>query len=382
MNFTLSEEQTILRDAIIKFAQGELNDDIQDRDRQHKFSRDLWEKCAAMGLQGLPVPAEYGGSGVDPLTAAIALEALGYGCQDSGLNFSICAHLLACVVPIWRHGTEAQKSRLLPGLCDGSHIAVNAMTETETGSDSFAMNTTATPCDGGYKVNGTKTFCSNGPIADVAIVYAVTDKEKGYYGGVSAFIVHKGTPGFTPGQQFDKMGLRTSPIGELIFDDVFVPEEDIIGGVGGGSVIFTESMDWERALLVACHVGTMERLVESSVAHARSRKQYGQTIGKFQAVSHRIADMKVRLQASKLLTYYAASNLGVTREVGRDAAIAKLFTSESLIQTTHDTVQIMGGYGFMTESNVERSLRDAVAGTIYSGTSEVQRNIIARWLRL
>ena len=205
---------------------------------------------------------------------------------------------------------------------------------------------------------------------------------KGYYGGVTAFIVRKGTPGFEPGQQFDKMGLRTSPIGELVFDDVFVTHEAVLGGVGGGSVIFTQSMDWERALLVACHVGTMERLLEGSIEYARTRKQYGQIIGKFQAISHRIADMKVRIQAARLLTYYAASGLDVSREVGRDAAIAKLYTSEALIKTAHDAVHIMGGYGFMTEYGIERTLRDAVASTIYSGTSEVQRNIIARWLRL
>ena len=249
MNFDLSEEQNILRDSIVRFAQGELNGDIQNRDRQHEFRRDLWEKCASLGLQGLPVPEEYGGSGVDPLTTAVALEALGYGCKDSGLNFSICAHLLACVIPVWKHGTQEQKKQFLPGLCDGSLIAVNAMTEAETGSDSFSMRTTATPCDGGYRISGAKTFCSNGPIADVAIVYAITDKEKGYYGGVSAFIVEKGTPGFEPGQRFEKMGLRTSPISELVFDDVFVPEDAVLGGLGGGSVIFTESMDWERALL-------------------------------------------------------------------------------------------------------------------------------------
>jgi len=382
MDFSFSAEQRILRDSIIQFAQKELNEDIQERDRQHQFSRPLWEKCAAMGLQGLPVPSDYGGSGFDALTTAIALEALGYGCQDSGLNFSICAHLLACVIPVWKHGSEYQKREFLPRLCDGSLIAVNAMTETETGSDSFAMKTKATRCENGYRLTGAKTFCSNGPVADIAIVYAITDPDKGYYGGVSAFLVEKGTPGFETGQQFDKMGLRTSPIGELLFNDVFVPDEAVLGGIGGGSVIFTESMDWERACLVACHVGTMERLLEGAIDHARSRKQYGQIIGKFQAISHRIADMKVRLQASRLLTYYAASSLGVSREAGRDAAIAKLFTSEALIQTTHDAVQIMGGYGFMTESGVERSLRDAVASTIYSGTSEVQRNIIARWLRL
>ena len=382
MDFSYSEDQNILRDSIINFARSELNEGILERDRNHQFDRTLWEKCAKMGLTGLVAPTQYGGAGVDPVTATVALEALGYGCQDSGLNFSICAHLLACVVPLWKHGSESQKIKYLPSLCDGTKIAVNAMTETETGSDSFAMKTTATPCEGGYRITGSKTYCSNGPVADLAIVYAITDPEKGYYGGVTAFLVSRKTPGFESGQQFDKMGLRTSPIGELIFDDVFVPEDDILGGVGGGTLIFTESMDWERALLVACHVGTMERLIETAVEHARTRKQYGQIIGKFQAISHKIANMKVRLQAARLLTYYAASGLDNRSEVGMDAAIAKLYTSEALTETTHDAVQVLGGYGFMTESGIERSLRDAVGSTIYSGTSEVQRNIIARWLRL
>jgi hypothetical protein len=243
MDFSLSEEQRILRDSIIRFSEAELNQDVQLRDQSHFFDRELWQKCASMGLQGLPVDSEYGGSAVDPITTAVALEALGYGCHDSGLNFSICAYLLACVIPIWKHGSEQQKKEFLPRLCDGSWIAVNAMTETETGSDSFSMKSRANKCDGGFILNGTKTFCSNGPIADVALVYAMTDAEKGYHGGVSAFLVTRDSPGFDPGQRFEKMGLRTSPIGELVFNDVFVPEQHVLGGIGGGSTLFTESMD-------------------------------------------------------------------------------------------------------------------------------------------
>jgi alkylation response protein AidB-like acyl-CoA dehydrogenase len=382
MDFSLSEEQRILRDSIIQFARAELNHDIQLRDHEHRFDRELWQKCASLGLQGLPVGEQYGGSSADPITTAVALEALGYACHDSGLNFSICAHLLACVIPIWKHGTEQQQAEFLPRLCDGRWIAVNAMTETETGSDSFAMRTRATACDGGWTINGTKTFCSNGPVADVAVVYASTDADKGFHGGVTVFLVTRDSDGFSPGQRFEKMGLRTSPISELLFDNVFVPQDRVLGAVGGGAPIFTESMDWERALLVACHVGTMQRLLETAIEHARSRRQYGQIIGKFQAISHRIADIKVRLDAARLLTYYAAAQLGNTWSAGRDAAIAKLFTSEALVQTAHDVVQVLGGYGFMAEYHVERAVRDATASTIYSGTSEIQRNIIARWLGL
>ncbi len=382
MNFSLTEDQERMREAIVRFAHAELNEGIRERDREHRFERALWTKCAEMGLLGLPVPEDYGGGGTDALSTAVALEALGYACHDSGLNFSVCAHLLACVIPIWKHGTPEQKRRYLPGLCDGTLIAANAMTETESGSDSFAMRTRAIACDGGFKITGTKTFCSNAPIADVAIVYAVTDEAKGYYGGISAFIVEKDAPGLEKGQVFEKMGLRTSSIGELVLNDVFVPDENVLGRPGGGSVIFVQSMDWERACLVACHVGTMERLLEHSIEYARTRRQHGQIIGKFQAVSHRLADMKIRLEAARLLTYRAAAQLEGSTQGSLHAAITKTFTSEALVQTALDAVHLFGGNGYMAEYDVERALRDSVASTIYSGTSEVQRNIIARWLGL
>jgi alkylation response protein AidB-like acyl-CoA dehydrogenase len=382
MDFDLSEDQRILRDQIIRFAQGELNDGVIERDREHEFPHDLWLKCGDMGLQGLPVPEDYGGSGLDPLSTALALEALGYGCTDGGLVFSVCAHLLACVVPVWRHASEAQRKRYLPDLCSGRLIAVNAMTEPGSGSDAFNMRTRAEPNAGGFLINGTKTFSSNGPVADVALVYAMTDPDKGYHGGVSAFLVEKDTPGFELGQTFEKMGLHTCPIGELVFDDVQVPEDAVVGRVGAGSIMFTDSMEWERICLVACHVGTMQRLLEQAVDYARTRESFGELIGKFQAVSHRIADMKVRLEAARLMTYRAASRLGRARDIGLDASMTKLFVSEALVRTAMDTVQLLGGYGFMVEYGAERALRDAIAGTIYSGTSEMQRGIIARWLGL
>jgi hypothetical protein len=382
MDFSLNDEQRMLRDTIVRFATNELNDGVQERDRDQTFSYDLWRKCGEMRLQGLPVPEEHGGSGLDPLSTAIALEALGYGCQDGGLVFSLCAHVLSCVVPIWKYGSDTQKARYLPGLCNGSLIGVHAMSEPGSGSDAFAMSTKAVAVDGGFRINGTKMFISNGPIADVVIVFAVTNPAKGYYGGVTGFLVEKGSPGFCPSQKFEKMGLRTSPLGELVFEDVFVREDAILGGLGGGSTVFTHAMDWERTCLFASHLGAMERLLETSVRYATTRKQFGQTIGKFEAVSHKIADMKVQLEAARLLVYKAASLLDKTKTVSLDAAIAKLFVSESLLKAALETVQIHGGYGYMVDYDVERTLRDSVASTIYSGTSEMQRNIIARWLGL
>lgn len=382
MDLALSAEDAELRDRIVRFAQKELSTGAIDRDKAHQFPRDLWDKSGRMGLTGLPVPEAYGGSGMAPLSCAVALEALGYGCTDGGLAFSICAHLLACVVPIWKHGDEAMKRRYLPDLCTGKLIAVNAMTEAQTGSDPFSMATHAERHGDGYRLNGSKMFCSNGPVADLAVVYAVTDKSKGYHGGVTAFLVPSDAPGFRVGQVFEKMGLRTSPISELLLDNVVIPSQNIIGRLGGGGPIFAESMDWERALLGACHLGSMQRLLEGAIRHSRTRKQFGQLISKNQAVSHKIADMKVRLEAARWLLYRAAASLDVSREAGLHAAIAKLFVSEAFVESARDGIQLMGGYGYMVESEVERTMRDALGGTIYSGTSEMQRNIIARWLGL
>jgi hypothetical protein len=382
MDFSLTEDQKALRKEIVRFAQRELNPGAEERDRRQEFPRGLWLKCGEMGLQGLPVPAEYGGLGLDPLSTAIALEALGYGCHDSGLVFSICAHLLACVVPVWKHGSETMKRSYLPGLCNGTLIAVNAMSEPGSGSDAFAMATRARPDGAGFRITGTKTFSSNGPVADVALVFAMTDPAKGFHGGVTAFLVDKRENGFAVGQTFEKMGLRTAPIGELVFEDVYVPAEAVVGGVGTGASHFVEAMDWERICLFATHVGAMERLLEKSVEYARTRRQFGQPIGKFQAVSHRIADMKVQLEAARLLVYRSAWSLDRKKNVSMDASITKLFVSESLVRTALGTVQVFGGYGFMAEYQVERALRDAIGSTLYSGTSEIQRNIIARWLGL
>lgn len=382
MDFTLTEEQRLLRDGVIRFAQGALNEHIAERDREQTFSRELWRECAKVGLQGLPVPEEYGGTGADALSCAVALEALGYGCRDGGLVFSLCAHLLACVVPIWKHGSEQQKRRYLTGLCDGRLVGAHAITEPGSGSDSFAMRTRAERAGPGWRINGSKTFISNGPEADIALVFAVTDSDKGFHGGVTAFLVDRSTPGFMPGRKLEKMGLRTSPVGELAFQDMHVAEDAVLGDVGGGSAVFSTAMDWERVLLVASHLGTMERLLEVCIAYARTRTQFGQQIGKFQAVAHKIADMKVQLEAARLLTYRSAWRLDHARNASLDASITKLFASESLLKTALDAVHIHGGYGYMVDYEVERALRDAVAGTIYSGTSEMQRNIIARWLGL
>lgn len=382
MDFALTEEQRLLQDSVIRFAQGALNEKLIERDQTQQFSRALWKECAKVGLLGLPVPEEHGGTGLDALSCALALDAFGYGCRDGGLVFSVCAHLLACVVPVWKHGSAVQKSRYLEKLCDGTLIGSHAITEPGSGSDTFSMRSRAESVPGGWKINGSKTFISNAPVADVAIVFAVTDAGKGFHGGLTAFLVEIGTPGLTVGNKMEKLGLRTSPVGEMAFDDMLVSDEAVLGAVGGGAAVFATAMDWERALLVASHLGAMQRLLETSVTHARMRNQFGQPIGKFQAVAHKIADMKVELEAGRLLTYRAAWRLDHARNASLDASMAKLFVSEALLRSALESVHVQGGYGFMVESEVERTLRDAVGGTIYSGTSEMQRNIIARWVGL
>lgn len=381
MSFEPTDEQRLLRDEIARFARTELSPGARERDRAGEFPRELWERSAGMGLLGLPVPEEYGGAGLDGPSTAIAMEALGYGCEDGGFAFALGAHLLACVVPIWSHGTEEQRRRWLPGLIDGSRIAANAMTEPGSGSDAFSMETRAVPDGDGFRITGSKTFCSNGPVADVALVYAATDPERGYHGGVTAFVVETSAPGVSRGQRFEKMGLRSATIGELVFEEARVPAEAAIGGIGGGATVFNASMEWERTCLAAWHVGTMERLLERAVAHARERTAFGGPIARFQAVSHRLADAEVRLQAARLLVGRAAARLG-RRDAAPAASAAKLFASEALVESALDAVRVLGGYGFMVDHDVERALRDGVGGLLYSGTNEVQRNVIARWLGL
>lgn len=382
MDFTLTPDQETLKRTIVKFAREQLNDGMIARDREQAFSRERWLACGALGLPGLPVPEALGGSGLDPLSTAIALDAFGYGCTDNGLVFSLSAHLMSCVVPLWKFGSAAQQAAYLPGLCDGTRIGVHAMTEPGSGSDSFSMQTRAVRDGDGWRINGTKTFISNGPEADVIIVFAVTDAAKGFHGGVTAFLLEKGTPGFTASRKIEKMGLRTSPFGELAFDEVWVPDSAIVGQFGGGAQIFIHAMDWERICLFAAHVGQMERILERGVQYARTRQQFGKAISKFQGVSHKLADFKVQLECARLLTYRAATKLEKTRGVAFDAAMVKLFVSESLVKGALDVLQVFAGYGYATEYEIEREVRDAIGSRIYSGTSDMQRNTIAAWMGL
>jgi alkylation response protein AidB-like acyl-CoA dehydrogenase len=381
MDFSFDADQLAFRDSVIRFAKNELADDVIKRDRTGDFNTAAFKKCAEFGIQGLPIPTQYGGSGADPLTVVIAMEALGYGCLDNGLLFSINAQMWSFELPLLEFGTEPQKLKYLPPLCRGDMVAVHAMTEPDSGSDAFSLRSRAVRRDGGYVLNGTKMFITNAPIADAILVFATVDRQKGMQ-GISAFIVDRGTPGLNTTHHLDKMGLRTSPMAEVVLEDCEVPEENRLGPEGAGVGIFNCSMEWERGAILASYLGTMQRQVETCLKYARERKQFGKSIGRFQAVAHRIANMKVRLEAARWLVYRVAWLKQQGKSAVLDAAIAKLAASESLIQTCLDAIQIHGGYGYMTEFGVERDLRDSISGTIYSGTSEIQRNIIAAMLGL
>jgi alkylation response protein AidB-like acyl-CoA dehydrogenase len=381
MDFALSDEQRELTEAALAFASRELNDDLAKRDDAGEFPRDAWRACATFGIQGLPIPAEFGGAGSDPLTTALVMEALGYGCRDNGLLFSLNAQMWSVQLPLVIFGTPQQQRAYLPGMVGGSIIGGHAMTEPDSGSDALRMRTRAERRGDHYLLNGTKHYITNAPVADVFVVYAALSDAPGL-AGLSAFLVDAGTPGLRVSGSFEKMGLRTSPMGEVALTDCLVPAGSRLGPEGAGMAIFNSSMEWERSCLFASAVGAMRRQLDACVRYARTREQFGQAIGKFQGVAGKLADMYVRLEAARLLIYRVAWLKQQGRSAPAEAAAAKLFTSEAWVRSSEDAIQTHGGLGYMKEAGIERDLRDAVASTIYSGTSEIQRVLLARMLGL
>ncbi len=380
MDFDYTPEQTALKREVTTFARNELNADLLENDQTGTFSREKWKKAAHFGLHGLPMPEAYGGSDRDLLTTVCAMEGLGYGCRDNGLIFSINAHMWSAQIPILRFGTDAQKAKYLPPLVNGDWIGVHAITEESSGSDAFNIKTTAKKrdSDGRYVLNGSKVFITNGPVADVIIVFATVDASRGTE-GVSAFLVDRNTPGLDQSHSFQKMGLRTSPMGQIFLDDCEVAEEQRLGPEGAGMAIFNSSMEHERACILAANIGTLQHQLEQCIQRARSWERFGKPIGKFQSVSNRIAEMAVRLETSRLLLYKAAWMIAQGRRASVESAMAKLHVSECLVQSSFDAVQIFGAYGYTADLGIERDLRDAVGGTIYSGTNDIQKLIIARY---
>ncbi|MYU21139.1 acyl-CoA dehydrogenase family protein [Streptomyces sp. SID8352] len=381
MDFALTEEQRLLAQTVETFATRELNQDLTERDAAGTFPAQAWRKCAGIGLTGLTVPEEYGGAGADAVTTMAAMEALGYGCRDNGLIFSLNAHLWAGTMPIVRYGTEQQRQHYLPQCCDGSLILAHAATEPGAGSDALSLTTTATRKGEGWLLNGSKTFVTNAPVAGALVVFAATDPAA-KFAGLSAFLVDANTPGLRVGRPIGTMGLRTAPIAEVFFEDCPVSPEGLLGAPGAGMALFNSTMQTERALILASAVGTLRRNLERCIDHARARRQYGRPIGAFQAVAHRLVEMKLRLETARLLLYRLGWLLDHGQPAELDVCLVKLHISEAFVQSGLDAITIHGGYGYTAEYEVERDLRDAIGSRLYSGTSDIQRNIAASLLGL
>jgi len=382
MDFSWSNEQQELYKKIIAYSQAKFNSPLPSQSDKTQSFLQNWKLCGDFGLLGLCVPEQYGGIGLDAVSTAYAIEAFGKGCHDGGLVFSVSAHLFACVMPILENSSNEIILSLIPKLCSGEWVGANAITETEAGSDVFALKTKAIRDGDFYILSGTKTYVTNGPIADLFLVYASTNPSHGHL-GVSAFIVKRDTPGLTLGKPFEKMGLDTSPIGPIYLDDCRVPASYLVGQEGAGANIFKNSMQWERACLFAGYLGLMQRQLDQAIDYAKSRRQFRKPIGKNQAISHRIVDMKLRLESARWLLYHACWQMDQAKhDVVMEVSLAKLAISEAAILSSLDIIQIYGGNGFMVENGIEAGLRNSIASKIFSGTSEIQRDIIASKLGL
>ena len=377
----LNPAQRERTDAVLRFARTRLSPGARQREADSLFDRKLWDECAEFGLCGLPIPETWGGSGLDAVDTMLVVETLGRACEDGGLVFSLCAHMFASAVPIWRSGATEIHQRYLRGIASGQLLCANATTEPEAGSDIHAMKATARRDGADYLLDGTKCFITNAPVADLLLIYAKTDPTAGFM-GISAFVVPRDTPGVRVVAEHGKTGLRTSPWGTVYLEECRVPEAARVGPEGAGAALFGESMIWERCCLFAYYVGAMERTLTSAVEHVRTRKQFGHRLAAFQSVQNRIVDMKLRLETSRLLLYRVGELHRQGKRCDDAVAMCKLWISEAAVQSGLDAVQIFGGMGVSMETGVDALLRDAIPARIFSGTSEMQRTIIARMLGL
>lgn len=383
MSADLTNEQEELLQAAIEFGRASLRQDSEmiRADRDAEFDAEGWKKCAEFGLFRMPVPAEFGGLGQGLPEVLAVMEGLGYATRDQGLLFSMNAHLWTNTIPILTYGNEKQKRKYLPPLSSGAWVGANASTEAEAGSDVFAMRTRAERRGDRYVLNGAKTFVTNAPVSDLIVTYATIDPALGAT-GITAFLVERNTPGVSIGHQDSKMGLRTSPLADVIFEDCEISVDQRLGREGRGVEVFECAMEWERGCILANYLGVMRRQIEQVIHHAQTRKQFGKPIGKYQSVANHIVDMKLRLETCRPLIYQIGRLKQLGRKAELEAALAKLHVSECFVKSSLDAIQIFGGYGYMTDQGIERDLRDAVGSTLYSGTSEIQRNIIAKLLGL
>jgi alkylation response protein AidB-like acyl-CoA dehydrogenase len=377
LDFSLSEEQQLLKKTVREFAEAEIGPHAREWDEKQEFPREVFTKLGELGLMGVVWPAEYGGSGMSTLDYAIVMEELAR--VDAGVALSIAAHNSLSSGHIFLAGSEEQKKKYLTPLARGEKVGCWGLTENSAGSDAGGTKTTAVRDGPHWVLNGSKTFITNGRVADTAVVMAVTDRARGNK-GISAFILERGMKGFRSGKKEDKLGVRSSDTSELIFEDCRVPAQNLLGQEGHGFVDTLKILDRGRIGIAAFSIGIAQASLEASMTYAQGRRQFGHAIADFQAIQFKIADMATKVSASRLLAWHAASLRDAGKEHKVESSMAKLFASEAAVEIALDAVQIHGGYGYLKDYPVERYLRDSKLGTIGEGTSEVQRLVIAREL--
>lgn len=368
MDFSLTKEQKELRDEVINFALSNLN----DSNEKQFFSEKLWRKVSEFGLLGLNLPEIYNGTNQNYMTAAVVYEALGYACDNNGLIFAINNHVWVCQQLIYLYGSQQLKDKYLAKMACGELIGAIAITEPDAGSDAYSMRTAAKEQDDGYELSGNKMFISNGTIADIFIVFSKSTSDN----RLTAFVVEKAFAGVSVGKEIEKMGLEGCPIAEICFSSCKIPKENILGEINFGDHILRDALELERCYEFAPHVGAMQRVMEKCLQYVEEREQFGRKLSSYQAVTHKIAEMKVKIELSRLMLYKIADLRDKQKNTYMETSIFKLFVSEAYIKTCQDAIQIFGAYGYTKEYGLEQELRDAIASSIYSGTSEMQKNTI------
>ncbi|SJZ63506.1 acyl-CoA dehydrogenase [Garciella nitratireducens] len=374
MDFKLSKEQEMARTLFREFAENEVEPLAQEVDEEEKFPMETVKKMQKLGFMGIPIPKQYGGQGCDSLTYVLAVEELSKKCATTGVVVS--AHTSLCCEPIRKNGTEEQKEKYLKPLANGEKLGAFALTEPGAGTDAAGVQTKAVLQGDHYVLNGTKIFITNGGVADIYIIFAMTDKSQGTK-GISAFIVEKDFPGFSIGTIEKKMGIRGSSTAELIFEDCIVPKENLLGKEGKGFNIAMQTLDGGRIGIAAQALGIAQGALEKTIDYVKERKQFGRPIGKFQNTQFHLADMATKIEAARHLVYKAAIAKDTQKRFSVEAAMAKLYAAEVAMEVTTKAVQFHGGYGYIRDYDVERMMRDAKITEIYEGTSEVQRMVIS-----
>jgi len=377
MDFELSEDQRLLKKTVRDFAERELKPHSREWDETQQFPREIFGKLGELGLLAVVFPEQYGGSAMSTVDYTIVIEELAR--VDAGVALSTAAHNSLSSGHIYLAGTEEQKMKYLPKLATGEFVGAWGLTENQAGSDAGGTRTTAVKDGDSWVLNGSKTFITNGSLADISVVMAVTDKSKGKK-GISAFLIDRGTKGFRPGKKEDKLGVRSSDTSELILEDCRIPEGNLLGAPGMGFVDTLRILDRGRIGIAAFSIGIAQGAFEASLSYAKGRKQFGQAIAEFQGIQFKLSEMAVKIDAARLLMLRAAALRDAGREHKIESAMAKLYASEIAVQVALEAIQIHGGYGYVKDYPVERALRDSKLGTIGEGTSEVQKLVIAREL--